>query len=333
MPLASRMLNRRLGRTNWRISEVGYGAWQIGGTMWGDVSDEQARAALTAALEAGVDFIDTALAYGHGRSERLIGEVLGASGERARVRVATKVPPMNWQWPAREGTPLRDVFPADWIRECALRSQANLGGEPIDLLQLHVWTDAWTDDPEWYETLVSLRESGVIRAFGISVNDHDPGSGIRVVESGRVDTVQVIYNVFDQSAEEALFPAAMAADVGVIARVPLDEGSLAGHLREDTVFAESDMRRRYFEGHRLRDTVRRVERLRPLLEVDGETMAQGAIRFCLSHPAVSTVIVGSTSPAHIRENADASRLGPLDASIRLRAKSHAWPRNYYPAAG
>lgn len=327
------MMNRRLGRTGWRISEIGYGAWQIGGTMWGVVDDDQARAAVEAALESGVDFFDTALAYGHGRSERVVGEVVRGAGERDRVRIATKVPPMDWQWPAREDAPLRDVFPADWIRECAHRSLEHLGGDPIDLLQLHVWADAWTDDDEWYDALCALREEHVIRAFGVSVNDHDPAGAFRVTRSGRIDTVQVIYNVFDQAPEEALFPAAQEADVGVIARVPLDEGSLGGTLTRESTFAESDMRRSYFRGERLGETVKRVERLRPLLEADGQSMAQGALRFCLSHAAVSTVIAGSADPAHIRENAKVSTAGPLAASVRLRLKSHAWPRNFYRSAG
>jgi aryl-alcohol dehydrogenase-like predicted oxidoreductase len=323
------MLNRRLGRTGWRVSEIGYGAWQIGGTQWGDITDDAGRAAVEAALEAGVDFFDTALAYGHGRSERLIGDVLRASGDRDRLYVATKIPPINWQWPASHDSAVGDVFPADWIRDCAMRSLENLGGDPIDLLQLHVWTDAWTDEPEWYEALVALQDEGVIRAFGVSANDHDPASAVRVVRSGRVDTVQVIYNVFDQTPEDELFPAAQAGDVGVIARVPLDEGALGGGFRLDTKFAEGDMRRAYFQGARLGETVRRVERLRPLLANDGQALAQGALRFCLSHPAVSTVIPGSADPVHVRDNAVASDLGVLDPTSRIKLKSHAWPRNFY----
>jgi len=325
------LLNRRLGRTGWRVSEVGYGTWQLGGTMWGEVPETCARRCIDAALDSGVSFFDTALAYGHGRSERVLGEALSASGERDRVRIATKVPPMNWKWPASPEIPLRDVFPAQWITECAHRSNDNLGGDPIDLLQLHVWTDAWLAEAEWFDALSALRESGVIRAFGISANDHDPSSALGVVRSGNVDTIQVIYNVFDQSAENGLFEAAQQADVGIIARVPLDEGSLGGLLTVGTEFGETDMRRSYFRGERLAQTVRRVERVRPLLETETQSMAVGALRFCLSHPAVTTSIVGSTSPAHVRDIAAASDAGPLDASVRLKLKSHAWARNFYPA--
>jgi aryl-alcohol dehydrogenase-like predicted oxidoreductase len=324
------MMNRRLGRTGWRVSEIGYGAWQIGGTMWGPVQEDRARAAVEAALESGIDFFDTALAYGHGRSERVVGEGVRAAGERDRVRIATKVPPMDWRWPARADAPPGLVFPAHWIRECAHRSMANLGGDPIDLLQLHVWTDAWTKEAEWYDTLCALRDEGVIRAFGVSVNDHDADSALEITRSGLVDTIQVIYNVFDQSPEPELFPAAQQRDVGVIARVPLDEGSLGGTLRAGTVFAETDMRRSYFRGKRLAETVKRVERLRPLLETGGQSMAGGALRFCLSHPAVSTVIAGSADPSHIRDNAAASEAGPLEPAARIRLKSHGWARNFYP---
>jgi aryl-alcohol dehydrogenase-like predicted oxidoreductase len=323
------MLNRRLGRTGWRVSEIGYGAWQIGGTQWGDITDDAGRAAVEAALDAGIAFFDTALAYGHGRSERLVGEALRASGDRDRLYVATKVPPLNWQWPATHDTPIRDAFPADWIRDCAMRSLTNLGGDPIDLLLLHVWTDSWTDEPEWYETLCALQEEGVIRAFGVSTNDHEPDGAIRIVKSGRIDTVQVIYNVFDQSPEELLFPAAQAHDVGVIARVPFDEGSLGGSFTTRTSFRDGDMRRTYFGGDRLDETVRRVERLRPLLETGSQSLPQGALRFSLSHPAVSTVIAGSTNPDHIRSNAEASRLGILEPTARIKLKSHAWQRNFY----
>ncbi|HET9983004.1 MAG TPA: aldo/keto reductase [Longimicrobiales bacterium] len=325
------MRHRTFGRIGWSVSEIGYGAWQIGGNMWGTVEEERAEAALEAALEAGIDFFDTALAYGMGRSERLVGRVLRRSGARERVRVATKVPPRNGQWPARAEAPLREVFPAAWIRECAERSLDNLDIGAIDLLQLHVWTDSWADDAEWYEALAALREEGSIRALGVSVNDHDPASALRVTRSGRIDSLQVIYNVFDQSPARELFPAAREMDVGVIVRVPLDEGSLAGRLTTETRFPPQDMRSRYFAPERLPEVVRRVEALRPVLETDGQSMAEGALRFCLSDPAVSTVIVGSADPAHVRRNAAVSEQGPLPAATVEALRGHAWPRNFYPA--
>jgi aryl-alcohol dehydrogenase-like predicted oxidoreductase len=297
--------------------------------MWEEIPAERAKGALRAALEAGIDFFDTALTYGQGHSERLVGEVVREAGVRERVRVATKVPPMSRVWPAHPGVPLRDAYPAHWIRECAEQSLKNLDIGPIDLLQLHTWTDAWVDDPEWYDALSALRDEGKIRAFGVSVNDHDPASALQVTRSGKIDSVQVIYNIFDQSPEAELFPAAVEAEVGVIARVPLDEGSLAGKYTRETVFPEGDFRGSYFAGERLGETVDRVERLRPILERPDQSLAQGALRFCLSHPAVSTVIAGSTNPEHVRQNAAASELGALDAGRVEALREQAWERDFY----
>ena len=322
------MRTRRFGRTGWEVSEIGYGAWQIGGNMWGHVSQREAEAVLEAALEAGVTFFDTALAYGEGRSEQVLGGVLRRTGMREQVRVATKVPPKDRRWPARPDARLRDIFPAAWITECTRRSIAFLGFEP-DLQQLHVWTDSWADDPEWYEALLALKEEGACRAFGVSVNDHDPASAVRVTASGRIDSLQVIYNVFDQTPERELFPAARENDVAVIVRVPLDEGSLGGKLRRDSKFAKDDVRSSYFRGERLVQTVDRVERLRPVLENTEQTLAQGALRFCLAHEAVSTVIVGTTKPDHVRDNARVSDRGALDEETVSALRAHAWPRNFY----
>lgn len=323
------MRYRTFGRTGWQVSEIGYGAWPIGGGMWVEVPEERSKAALHAVLEAGIDFFDTALAYGNGLSERLVGAVLREAGARDRVRVATKVPPLSRVWPAHPGVPLQEAYPAHWIRECAEQSLRNLDSGPIDLLQLHTWTDAWADDPEWYDALSALRDEGKIRAFGVSVNDHDPASALQVTQSGKIDSVQMIYNIFDRSPEAELFPAAVEAQVGVIARVPLDEGSLTGKYSRDTVFPPGDFRESYFAGERLGETVDRVERLRPLLERPDQSLAQGALRFCLSHPAVSTVIAGSTNPEHIRQNAKVAELGPLDEGTLEALAPHAWPRNFY----
>ncbi|MGQ0815201.1 MAG: aldo/keto reductase [Gemmatimonadota bacterium] len=322
------MRTRRFGRRDWQVSEIGYGAWQIGGNMWGEVAERDAEAALEAALEAGITFFDTALAYGRGRSEQLLGRVLKRAGVLGQVRVATKVPPMDWNWPARHDARLRDIFPAHWIKDCTHESIRNLGFAP-DLQQLHVWSDSWADDAEWYDALVALENDGSIRAFGVSVNDHEPDSALRVTRSGRIDSLQIIYNIFDQTPEAALFAAAQQHDVGVIVRVPLDEGALAGKYAKQTKFAKDDMRTRYFRDDRLVQTVERVERLRPMLERGDQSLAEGALRFCLSQPAVSTVIAGSTNPRHIRANAAVSALGPLDERVIAALRPHAWPRNFY----
>lgn len=323
------MKMRKFGRTGWNVSEIGYGAWQIGGNMWGEVPDRSAEAALEAALEAGITFFDTALAYGHGRSEQVLGRVLKRTGMRAGVRVATKVPPMDGAWPARHDASLRDVFPAHWIKSCTEKSAENLGVGPIDVQQLHVWSDSWADDAEWSDALEDLKNGGSILAYGVSVNDHEPESALHVTRSGKIDSLQVIYNIFDQTPEKELFPAAMERSVAIIVRVPLDEGSLGGKLTKDSKFDEGDVRARYFRGERLAQTVERVEELRPVLESNEQTLAQGALRFCLSHPAVSTIIAGSVNARHIADNAQVSDRGSLDGEMIGRLRGHAWPRNFY----
>lgn len=324
------MKNRRFGRLGWQVSEIGYGAWQIGGNMWGEVGDRDAEAAIEAALDAGITFFDTAWAYGRGRSEKVLGGVLRRTGMREKVRVATKIPPKNFEWPADHSSKLTDVFPRDWIRQCTEESIAHLGFAP-DLQQLHVWSDSWTDDNEWSDALGDLKSRGSILGFGVSINDHEPDTALQVVRSGKVDSVQVIYNVFDPTPEKELYPACIEHDVAVIVRVPLDEGSLGGKLRKGTTFAPDDVRARYFAGDRLAETVEHVERLRPVLEHDGQSMAQGALRFSLSHPAVTTVIAGSTKPNHIRDNAHVSELGVMSDEELAALRPHAWPRNFYRA--
>src|SRR5439155_24238745 len=228
------MRYRRLGKTGHEVSEISFGSWAIGGAMWGGKRDDDARLSLARAFERGVTLYDTALVYGDGHSERLVGEF--ARAHRDQVYVATKVPPKAYNWPAPPDAPLRDNFPADWIISCAEKSLKNLGVERIDLLQLHVWADAWTDQHEWYEALEQLRAQGKVRLTGISINSHDPRSALRVVQARMVDALQVFYNIFDQSPEDELYPACIEHGVGVLARVPFDEGSLTGKLTVDTKF-------------------------------------------------------------------------------------------------
>ena len=322
------MKRRKLGRSGAEVSEIGFGAWAIGGRMWGGPRDADARSALASAREHGVNFIDTALVYGDGHSEKLVGAFVRESRFGDAV-IATKVPPRAMQWPAPPDARLEDYFPPDWIRGSCERSLKNLGLERVDVLQLHVWADAWTDRDEWYDTMTRLRDQGKIRWIGISINSHDPASAVRVVRAGRVDALQVLYNAFDQSPEDLLFPACREHGVGIIARVPFDEGSLTGKLRADTRFPPGDFRSGYFEGDLLSETVRRVERMRPILERAAGSMARGALRFCLSHPAVSTVIPGMRNPAQVGENCAASDDGPLPGDVLGRLRPHRWVRDAY----
>jgi aryl-alcohol dehydrogenase-like predicted oxidoreductase len=321
---------RQLGRTGIRVSEVGYGAWGIGGAMWQGGDDEVAQAALAAALDAGCTFIDTALAYGDGHSERLIAGVL--AGRRETVAVASKVPPKNQVWPAKPGTPLSAAFPAAWVERCAERSAEYLG-RPVDLLQLHVWRDDWLAEPEWRaleRTLGRLIAAGVLRHVGISINDHAPGTALEAVRRVElVSVVQVIYNVFDRSPEAELFPLCIERNVGVIARVPFDEGGLTGTVVPGVTFPPKDWRRGYFSGDRPAQVAERVARLQPVLLREAATLPEGALRFCLSHPAVSTVIPGMRTPAHARANCGVSDGRSLSAGLLDELKAHAWDRNFY----
>jgi aryl-alcohol dehydrogenase-like predicted oxidoreductase len=324
------MKYRQLGRTGISVSEIGFGAWGIGGAMWQGGNDDTSLAALAAALDAGCTFIDSALAYGDGHSERLVGQMV--RGRAEEVAVASKIPPKNNLWPAPPGVRLADVFPAEHVERCAHVSAENLG-RALDVLQLHVWRDDWLGESDWHaveRTLGRLVATGVVRHVGISINDHEPESALEAVR--QVDlfsVVQVIYNLFDQTPEERLFPACVERNVGVIARVPFDEGGLTGAIAPGVTFPPGDWRQRYFRGDRPAQVAERVARLRPVLLREAETLPEGALRFCLSHPAIGTVIPGMRTPAHAAANCAVSDGRPLSPALLAELKAHAWPRNFY----
>lgn len=274
----------------------------------------------------GLNFIDTALAYGEGHSERLVAKIIE---RHPHVHVATKVPPKNRVWPAQAGTGMEDVFPFDYIMESTEESLRNLRVESIALQQLHVWNPEWLASDDWRRAVEELKKSGKVRAVGISINDHQPDSALEIIETGLIDTVQVIYNIFDQSPEAKLFPLCQKLNIGVIARVPFDEGSLTGNITKDTVFPEGDFRAGYFKGDRKAQVDERIEAIMHDLHIPRTAMAQTAIRFCLSHPAVSVVIPGMRSIHSVESNCSASGLGPLPESVLAILKKHAWIRNFY----
>jgi aryl-alcohol dehydrogenase-like predicted oxidoreductase len=315
---------RKLGRTNLEISDIGYGAWGIGGTQWLGGNDDESLRALRRSIALGVNFIDTALAYGDGHSEQLVGQVVRDAGKQ--VYVATKVPPKNRMWPAKGA--MGEVFPREYIVRCAEQSLRNLAVETIDLLQLHVWDTEWTPRDEWREAFDELKRSGKIRFTGISLTDHDPDSGLAAIRTGLVDAVQVIYNIFDQLPENNLLPLCREQNIGVLARVPLDEGGLTGKVDENTTFPRGDFREWYFRGDRKREVARRVAALRTDLGEDAD-LPETALRFCLSHPAVSSVIPGMRTTRHVESNAALSDQGPLAPETLAILKRHAWDRNYY----
>jgi aryl-alcohol dehydrogenase-like predicted oxidoreductase len=312
------------------VSELGFGAWGIGGTMWLGADDDESLRALARAIELGVNFIDTALGYGDGHSEELVGQAVRASSEQ--IAVATKIPPKNRIWPAPGGISPDEAFPADHVIECTERSLRNLGLETIDVQQFHVWSDEWVGRGDWLDAVEQLKRDGKIRLFGVSINDHQPENAVKLIESGVVDSVQVIHNVFDQSPDDELFPAAQAAGVGVIVRVPFDEGALAGVVRSDTVFPDGDFRNRYFRDERKDEVWSRAQQIAADADVPVEELASVALRFCLSQPAVSTVIPGMRSVRNVERNVTAAEAGPLDENVLERLRPHRWVRNFYSAA-
>ncbi len=322
------MKYRKLGGSGRDVSEIGYGAWGIGGVQWLGGTDDESLRAVHHAISLGLNFIDTALAYGDGHSERLVGRIVRESDRQ--LYVATKVPPKNQLWPARPGIDIDQVFPYDYVMQCTEQSLRNLGVEAVDLQQLHVWNPEWIDRDDWRRAFEDLKRSGKVRAVGVSINDHDPDSALELVSTGLIDTVQVIYNIFDQSPEARLFPLAQERQIGVIARVPLDEGGLTGEITPDTEFEPTDFRAGYFSGDRKRQVAERVTAIRRDLEGVPGTLAEIALRFCLSHPAVSTVIPGMRSVAHAEANAAVSDQGPLDPLTLGILRRHAWARNFYP---
>jgi aryl-alcohol dehydrogenase-like predicted oxidoreductase len=296
--------------------------WGMGG--WTGSDDTESRRSLDRAVALGCNFYDTAWAYGEGHSERLLGELLRRH-PNTRLCTATKIPPKNAAWPARAEYPLDDVFPADHIRRFTEKSLANLDLHTLDLIQFHVWTDAWASDPRWQRAVTALKEQGLVRAVGISINRWEPANAIRALRTGLIDAVQVIYNIFDQAPEDELFPVCRELGVAVIARVPFDEGTLTGNLTADSRWPAGDFRHMYFSPDNLRESVRRAEALRQLVPA-GMTMAQMAMRFILSNPDVSVVIPGMRKLAHVESNLADSDNGPLPGDLIAKLRAHRWDR-------
>ena len=318
---------RRLGKTGLEVSEVGFGAWGIGRTAWIGADDDESVKALDRAIELDLNFIDTALAYGDGHSEELVGQTVRRRPET--VYVATKVPPRNMRWPASGDDRAEATFPGEHIRKCTERSLRNLGLDAIDVQQFHVWHDNWLDQGDWRETVEALKQEGKIRHFGVSINDHAPDTALDLVRSGAVDTVQVIYNVFDQSPDDELFPSVREHDVGVLARVPFDEGGLTGSIRPDTEFPEGDFRASYFAGERKRQVADRVRAIVDDLAIQAGDIAETALRFVLSSDAVSTVIPGMRSVRNVERNCAAGDGRGLPPEQLEKLRAHRWVRNFY----
>ncbi len=320
------MNKRTFGRVGWPVSEVGYGMWGLAG--WTGSDDAETMHSLERAVELGCTFFDTALVYGDGHSERLLGRLMRAHPD-CQLYVATKIPPMNQKWPARPETTLEEAFPPDHIRRCVETSLHNLGLESMDLIQFHVWHDGWAEDVRWQREIEDLKRRGLVRAVGLSLNRWEPENGIRTLRAGLVDAVQVIYNIFDQAPEDELFPVCRELGVAVIARVPFDEGTLTDTLTADSRWPEGDWRNTYFGSGNLRASVERAEALRPVIP-PGMTMPELALRFILSNIDVSTVIPGMRTVRHVEANLAASDKGGLDTGLIKRLRLHRWDRKPAP---
>lgn len=320
------MKYRKFGRTGVDVSDIAHGLWGMGG--WSGSEDRQSLGALQLAVDLGCNFFDSAWAYGEGKSDGLLGQTI-AKNKGKKLFAASKVPPKNERWPALPEYKYHDVFPPDHVFKYADLIRKQLGTDSIDLLQFHVWTDNWTDEPDFRKTVEKLKRDGIIRYFGLSLNRWEPENGIKAIRTGLVDAVQVIYSIFDQSPEDELFPVCQELNIGVIVRVALDEGSLSGKMTRETKFPKDDWRSGYFNPENLKNTMDRVDRLQKILP-PGMSLPEMALRFTISHPAVSTTIVGMRKPEHVRENCALSDKGPLRPELLKELKKHRWDRKPAP---
>ena len=329
------MRYRQFGRTAWQVSEIGYGMWGMGG--WSGSADQESLQSLQAAAERGCTFFDTAHAYGDGHSEQLLGQTVRANPDK-RLYTATKIPPKNKQWPAQAESTLQDNYPPDHVEEYVHRSLEQARFESFDLVQFHTWDDNWLRDDRWLYKLDDLRSQRLIKAIGISLNRWEPWNGLRAVRTGEIDSVQVVYNIFDQNPEDELFPACEETKTAVIARVPFDEGTLTGTLTKESTWPEGDWRNVYFVPDNLIPSVERAEALKEVLrkwnqEHAGEpeiTLPELALRFILTNPTVSTIIPGMRKLSHVEANIAASDAGPLPSDLFQQLKQHRWVRKPTP---
>ncbi len=315
------MKYNRFGRLDWEISQVGYGMWGMVGWSGGDLNES--NKALDLAVEMGCNFFDTAWAYGAGKSEEVLANLLKRQSKK--LYVATKIPPNEDIWPPRKDAELKDVFPSNHIIEYTEKSLQNLGVDCIDLLQFHVWEDAWADNDEWKEAIIKLKKEGKIQGFGISTNRWEPANCLRALDSGLIDSVQTIYNIFDQSPEDELLPYCKENDIAVIARVPFDEGSLTGTISYDSKWEEGDFRNIYFGSENLIPTVDRVARLREVLP-EQKTLAETALEFIAQNENIATMIPGMRRIANVEKNMIIGDSGTLDPHLFAELKKQRWDR-------
>jgi aryl-alcohol dehydrogenase-like predicted oxidoreductase len=316
------MQYRTFGRTGWKVSEVGYGMWGMAG--WTGSEEKQVNDALDRAIELGCNFFDTAWAYGDGLSEEILNKTILRHPDK-KLYVATKIPPKNRKWPSRRDFLLKDVFPADYIIEYTEKSLKNLGVETIDLQQFHVWEDGWAEQDEWKEAITKLTKQGKVQAWGLSVNRWEPDNCLDTLRTGLIDGIQVIYNIFDQAPEDNLLPLCREKNIGVIARVPFDEGTLTGTFTKQTTFPANDWRSTYFVPENLNASVDHADALKPVIP-QGMTMPEMALRFILSNPDIATTIPGMRSIKNVEANMATSDGKGASSSLLQELKGHRWDR-------
>jgi len=316
------MKYRRFGRTNWQVSEIGYGMWGMAG--WKESDDLESNHSLDLAVEHGVNFFDTAWGYGEGHSERLLGALVKRHTS-TKLYTASKIPPKNFCWPARPEYTFEESYPSDHIREYTEKTLSNLGFEQIDLMQFHTWDEGWSNREEWQRTVEDLKKEGKIAAMGISLNRWEPENGIQAVSTGCIDAVQVIYNIFDQAPEDVLFPYCEQNDIAVIARVPFDEGTLTGAITHKTTFPEGDWRGTYFVPENLKASADRADLLRPVVP-STMSMAEMALRFIIENKTVGTIIPGMRKARNVLANVACSDGSLLPAELYTQLRTHRWDR-------
>ncbi len=321
------MKYRKFGNTGFEVSEIGFGAWAIGGS-WGHQKDTDSIQALNTAIDLGVNFIDTAAGYGRGKSERIIADVLTSRDEK--IYICTKTPPVQGNWPPGPYDDMEERYPENYIRRNVEERLRNLNTSSLDVLLLHSWTRAWNDDPKPLHTLHKMKKEGMIKNIGISTPEHDQNSLIQLMKEGLLDVVQVIYNIFEQEPAAQFLPVARKHNVGVIVRVALDEGVLSGKYSAGDTFSEGDFRQNYFIGDRLGRAVTRVNDIKEQFSYTGLSMAELALKFALSHEAVGTVIPGIRNKDQAKINASVSDLPELDQQTLKKLRPHRWNRaNWY----
>ncbi|MFO7444980.1 MAG: aldo/keto reductase [Ignavibacteriaceae bacterium] len=321
------MLLKNFSKSEIKVTRLGFGTWGMGKGEWIGADDKESLTVLRRAIDEGINFYDTALAYGEGHSEQLVGRAEKESGKK--IFIASKIPSKKMEWPASDSSSLEESFPKDYIISSVEKSLKNLDRDHIDLMQFHVWNDKWADKDEWKEAVEKLKKEGKVKFWGISINDHQPENGIEAGKTGLIDSYQVIFNIFEQKPLEKLYPFCCENNIAIIARVPFDEGALTGSINPDTTFPEGDWRNNYFSGDRKKEVKERTDKIWEEVKHETESLAEAALRFIISFDGVTTVIPGMRKEKNLVSNISGVIKGGLSAELVEKLKDHRWDKNFY----